>query len=297
MQNHGLDEYLTTQEVADYLRLKERTIYELVRNHQIPCSRITGKLLFPRRLIDLWVARQLDFEGAELSRAPMVVAGSHDPLLEWALRASGSELALLTGGSEDGLARLAADKAIMAGLHILDPRTGEYNLPAVRTTRGLADIVLIEWAAREQGFVLAPGNPHRILAPADLARPGVRVVRRQEGAGGQILLRHVLHQAKLRLDSLAVIEPPALTETEIASAILDGRADVGIAVRAVAHHFRLDFLPLQQERFDLALRRRNYFEPPLQRLLAFARSAEFARQAQALGGYDISATGTVTYNA
>src|SRR6185437_5795171 len=129
MQDALAAEYLNTQEVAAYLRLKERTIYELVRNRQIPCSRVTGKLLFPRRLIDLWVTSQLDFEGAELRRAPAVVAGSHDPLLEWALRASGSELALLTGGSEDGLARLAADKAMVAGLHILDARTGIHNVP------------------------------------------------------------------------------------------------------------------------------------------------------------------------
>src|SRR5216684_3599651 len=91
-------ELFNTQEVADYLRLKERTIYELVRTRQIPCSRVTGKLLFPRHLIDLWVTRQLDFAGPELSRAPAVVAGSHDPLLEWAVRMSGSDLALLTGG-------------------------------------------------------------------------------------------------------------------------------------------------------------------------------------------------------
>ncbi len=297
MQDHRLSEYLTTQEVAAYLRLKERTIYELVRNRQIPCSRVTGKLLFPRHLIDLWVTRQLDFEGAGRSPAPAVVAGSHDPLLEWALRASGSELALLTGGSEDGLARLASDQAVLAGLHILDPESGEYNVPAVRAMRGLADIVLVEWAKREQGLVLAPGNPRGILAPADLGQPGLRLVRRQEGAGAQTLLRHVLAQAKLRLEAMTVIEPPALTESEVATAILDGKADAGIAVRAVAHHFRLEFVPLRWERFDLALRRRSYFEPPAQRLLVFARSEAFARRAAELDGYDISASGTVAYNA
>jgi putative molybdopterin biosynthesis protein len=297
MQHSGSIEYLNTQEVAAYLRLKERTIYELVRNREIPCSRVTGKLLFPRHLIDLWVTNQLDFEGAALAHAPPVVAGSHDPLLDWALRASGSELALFTAGSEDGLARLAGDKAMAAGMHILDARTGEYNIPAVRATRGLSDIVLIEWAKREQGLVLARGNPRRITEPADLARPGIRLVPRQEGAGAQILLRHLLDQAKLRLESLTVVTPPALTENEVAAAILDDRADAGVAVRAVAQHFRLDFVPLRWERFDLALRRRNYFEPPMQRLLQFARSAELRRQAAALGGYELSAAGTVMFNA
>jgi putative molybdopterin biosynthesis protein len=290
-------EYLNTQEVAAYLRLKERTIYELVRNRQIPCSRVTGKLLFPRHLIDLWVTSQLDFEGTALAQAPPVVAGSHDPLLDWALRASGSELALFTAGSEDGLARLADDKAMAAGLHILDSKSGNYNVPAVRATRGLADSVLVEWAKREQGLVLARGNPRRIAEPADLARPGVRLVPRQEGAGAQILLRHLLDQARLRLESLTVVTPPALTETEVAAAILDDRADAGVAVRAVAQHFRLDFVPLRWERFDLALRRRNYFEPPVQRLLHFARSEEFRRRAAALGGYDLGAAGAIMFNA
>jgi putative molybdopterin biosynthesis protein len=290
-------ELFNTQEVADYLRLKERTIYELVRTRQIPCSRVTGKLLFPRHLIDLWVTRQLDFAGPELSRAPAVLAGSHDPLLEWAVRMSGSELALLTGGSEDGRQRLAAGKAMVAGLHILDQASGGYNVAAVRSSRDLADLVLIEWAMREQGMVVAEGNPHGIAAPADLAKPGVRLVRRQEGAGAQTLLRHILEAANIRLERLTVMVPPAVTESEVAAAILDGKADAGIAVRAVAHHFRLDFVPLRWERFDLAVRRRDYFEPPVQKLLGFARSAEFAEKAAMLGGYDVTRTGSVSYNA
>jgi putative molybdopterin biosynthesis protein len=290
-------ELFNTQEVADYLRLKERTIYELVRTRQIPCSRVTGKLLFPRHLIDLWVTRQLDFAGPELSRAPAVVAGSHDPLLEWAVRMSGSDLALLTGGSADGLQRLAAGKAMLAGLHILDQASGEYNVAAVRSGRDLADLVLIEWAMREQGMVVAEGNPHGIAAPADLAKPGVRLVRRQEGASSQTLLRHILEAANIRLERVTVMVPPAVTESEVAAAILDGKADAGIAVRAVAHHCRLDFVPLRWERFDLAVRRRDYFEPPVQKLLSFARSAEFTEKAAVLGGYDIARTGSVSYNA
>lgn len=290
-------EFLNTAEVADYLRLKERTIYELVRTKQIPCSRVTGKLLFPRQLIDLWVARQTEFAVPDLHPAPPVAAGSHDPLLEWALRQSGSELALLAGGSDDGLRRLVANKAVVAGIHLLDPPSGEYNRPAVHALGGLADVVLIEWAKREQGLVVARDNPRGIANPADLGRNGVRVLRRQEGAGAQVLLRHVLAEAKLRLDDLPGPAQPALTETDIAAAILDGKADAGIAVRAVAQRHRLGFVPLRWERFDLAMRRRDYFEPAVQKLLRFARTIEFAERAQALGGYDLAAAGTVNYNA
>ncbi|MEX0758629.1 MAG: helix-turn-helix domain-containing protein, partial [Tistlia sp.] len=106
-------ELMTTREVADYLRLKERRIYELVRQRAIPCTRVTGKWLFPKPLIDLWLSRHL--EGSPPASAPPpVVAGSQDPLLDWAVRESGCGLALLPGGSLDGLARLARGEALAA---------------------------------------------------------------------------------------------------------------------------------------------------------------------------------------
>ena len=289
--------YFTTDEVADYLRLAERTVYELARTRRIPCARITGKLLFPRHLIDLWAGRQTEFDGQGFHESPPVVAGSHDPLLEWALRESGSDLALLAGGSEDGLRRLAGEQAVLAAMHIIDSASGDYNVPAIKTMRGLADVVLVEWAKREQGLVLPRGNPRNIRGVADLAGKGIRIVRRQAGAGTQSLLRHLLARAGLDLDALAVVEAPALTETDLAVAILDEKADAGLAVRAIANRFHLDFIPLHRERFDLAMRRRDYFESPIQNLLKFARSAAFAEQAQKLGGYDIGELGRVHYNA
>lgn len=295
MHENGRREFLTTAEVADYLRLKERTVYELVRTRRIPCSRVTGKLLFPRRLIDLWVTSGLDYAGDELAGAPAVIAGSHDPLLEWAVRASGSGLALLTGGGEEGLMRLAAHQAVAAGLPLLEPESDSYSVPALHVLHGLADVVFIEWARREQGLAVAPGNPKGIAGAADLARPGMRLVRREEGDAGQILLHHLLAQAKLRIDSLTVIAPPALGDRDVAEAVLDGAADAGVTLRATARQTRLGFVPLRWERFDLALRRRDYFEPPLQRLLRFARDEAFARQAAALGGYGIAETGTVRH--
>src|SRR5579863_3128419 len=116
-----MSELMTTAEVADYLRLKERKIYELVRLRRIPCSRATGKLLFPKQMIDLWVARHVEFNGPDQHEPPPIAAGSHDLLLEWALRESGCDLALLSGGSQDGLRRLAKGEAMVAGLHIIDP--------------------------------------------------------------------------------------------------------------------------------------------------------------------------------
>jgi putative molybdopterin biosynthesis protein len=292
-----MPELMTTAEVASYLRLKERKIYELVRLRRIPCSHVTGKLLFPRQMIDLWVARQTEFDGPELLSPPPVAAGSHDLLLEWALRQSGCDLALLAGGSEDGLRRLARGEAVVAGLHIIDPESGDYNVSALRTLGGIADLVLVEWAKRRQGLVLAAGNPRGVQTLADIAEKRLRVVRRQDGAGAHTLLRNLLSRAGLRLEDLNLVVAPALTETDLAAAVSEGKADCGLAIETVARQFRLAFIPLHEERFDLAMRRRDYFEPPLQALLAFARTPAFQLRAQELGGYDVRDCGRVAYNA
>jgi excisionase family DNA binding protein len=297
MQPAIVPDLMTTAEVAAYLRLKERKLYELVRERRIPCARITGKLLFPRRLVDLWVGRHVDFAGDLPDPPPPVIAGSHDPLLDWAVRESGCGLALLTAGSEDGLRRLARGDALAAGLHIVDPTTGDYNVPALTGMGPLGDLVMIEWAWRDQGLVVATGNPLRLAGLADVATRRARLAIRQEGAGAQILLRHLILAAGLDYAAFNLAGPPAIDETELALAVLDGKADCGIAVRAVARRHRLDFLPLHRERFDVVLRRRDFFEPPMQRLLAFARSDAFARRAAELSGYDVAGIGRVTYNA
>ncbi|HUZ75875.1 MAG TPA: helix-turn-helix transcriptional regulator [Stellaceae bacterium] len=286
---------MTTAEVADYLRLKQRKIYDLVRSNGIPCARVTGKLLFPKAMIDLWVAQHTEYAGPRLAAAPPVFAGSHDPLLEGALRESGCGLALLAGGSTEGLRRLAERRAVLAGIHVVGP-DGGYNVEAVRSLSLVSDIVLIEWAQREQGLVVAAGNPRGLRGLADLKRRRVRVARRQDGAGAQILLVHLLKRAGIRLEDLRLVEPANLTETDLAACVLDGKADCGLAIRAVAQRFGLDFIPLQVERFDLALRRHDYFEPPVQALLRFARGPVFLRRAAELGGYDVSGLGTVRYN-
>ena len=287
---------LTTREVADYLRIKERKVYELVRNGGIPCTRVTGKWLFPRDLIDLWLLRGTDGPVPAPNPPPPIVAGSQDPLLDWALQESGSDLAMLAGGSVAGLERLAEGGAVAAGLHLLDEDGTGYNVDAVRRALGGRDIVVLEWAWRRQGLVLAPGNPLGIEGLADLRRKTARIVSRQDGAGSALLLRHLLDGAELSLGDLAVTGEIAGNEIELGFAVLEGRADAGLAIEAVARRMRLEFLPLARERFDLAIGRREYFQPALQRLFAFARTAAFRRRAEELGGYDIGGTGAVIFN-
>ncbi len=290
-------EMMDTHEVADYLRVKERRIYELVRDKKIPCARVTGKWLFPRALIDQWLVSQTEMpeQWPRRPRPPAVIAGSHDPLLEWCVRESACGLAMLTGGSLDGLAKLAAGEAAMALLHVPDA-AGEYNVPLVKRELGNDDVVVIEWARRQQGLVVAPGNPLGITGLADLEAKRARVVQRQAEAGTQVLFGQLLEQAGLAPANLDVLPTPARSETDVGLAVLEGRADAGLAVAAVARTLRLDFVALHDERCDLVMRRREYFDPPFQKLLALARTPALAERAAALGGYDVSGLGTVHYN-
>lgn len=289
---------MNTREVADYLRIRQRKVYALLRAKRIPCSRVTGKWLFPKHLIDLWVAENTDYAGLGFETRPPapVAAGSHDPLLDWAVRHADCGLALRPSGSLDGLKQLAAGEATLAGLHVRDAETGDYNVPLLRDTPGLRDIVLIHWARRRQGLLVAAGNPLKLRRLADLKAKKARFMPRQAAAGSHLLLLHLLTQGRLKLADLALVHPAVPSETEVGLAIVEGRADAGIAVEAVARQFRLGFLPLAEERFDIALRRKSYFEPPVQALFAFARGPAFRRRAAAMGGYDVADCGRVTWN-
>jgi putative molybdopterin biosynthesis protein len=299
MRTHVVPDLMTVTEVADYLRVRERTVYELVRTQRIPSCKLSGKLLFPKRLIELWVAQSADYPAAatHLASPPPVIAGSHDLLLEWSVRESGCELAILVEGSTAGIHRLMAGQAVACGLHLINPTSGEYD-PAVLTASlpGL-DFAVIEWAKRRQGLVLAPGNPAKIASVMDLRKRGIRVATRQPGSGTALLLSKLLGEAGLSPDDLKTMGRPLSSHTDVADAVRQGNADAGLAIEAVARERGLDFLPLVWERYDLVVRRMEYFEPPLQRLLAFTRTDLFRERAKSLGGYDVANTGTVIFNA
>ena len=155
-------ELLTSGEAADYLRLKERKLYELVASGAIPCTKVTGRWLFPKAELDRWImAALVQPAGLMPAEPPRIVGGSHDPLLEWALRESGSGLATLPEGSERGLERFLAGEVAAAAIHFhaLERAETDANVEAMRGSAKTHDAVLIAFVRREQGLVVAPGNP------------------------------------------------------------------------------------------------------------------------------------------
>ncbi len=291
-------ELLTTAEAADYLRLKERKLYELVADRQIPCTKVTGKWLFSRGDLDRWLlAGMARPHGVIPAEPPPIVGGSHDPLLRWALSECRAGLAMMPEGSEAGFRRFLKGEVIAAAIHFHDTDNAEEdaNVRVAQREASLYDAILIAIAVREQGLVVAPGNPHDLTSIHDARDLRLRLVVRPEGAGAQQLLAAILKREGLTFADFGKSRV-AQTGPDIAQAIRAGRADFGIATRAVATAAGVGFVPLCFEHFDLIMRQRDYFRPPLQALLRTITSQTFKERAKELGGLDVSVAGSVRWS-
>lgn len=280
-------DYLTTREVADLLRVKERKVYDLAAADEIPHRRITGKLLFPASEIRAWIEGSGSLVPDD---RPAVITGSHDPLLDWAIRDSGCGLATLFNGSREGLACFADHRAALSGLHI--PEETGWNVGSA-SELGVTDAVLIGWAIRKRGLLVSSDAAHDIHSVADLR--GKRVVRRQPGAGAAALFSRLLEEAGLSQEDLQASSGYAYTESEAAGAVASGDADAALGVEAMAKQYKLGFVPLTDEHFDLLIDRKSYFTDPVQRLLNFTRTQQFQDKAANMGGYDLSPLGRVRW--
>ena len=180
-------------------------------------------------------------------------------------------------------------------LHALEDPNADANVAAMASRSDVQDAVMIAFCRREQGFLLAPGNPLKIASIDDVIAKRARIAMRPKGAGAQLLLLALLHRAKTPLDKLAAAGPVCPTGPDIAQAIRAGRADTGIATRSVANSAGLDFVSIVWEPFDLVMRQRDYFRPALQTLLKFLRSDELTARAQEMGGYDLRDAGSVRF--
>ena len=289
-----MPDLLTTDEAATYLRLSERKLYELVANGAVPAARSPAAGCFPRRRSTAGCRRACLTTAPLAQPAPPIVGGSHDPLLEWALRESGSGLATLPEGSEAGLRRLARGEVMAAAIHLhrIDGDDDSANAEAVANAPGLHDVVVIAFARREQGLLVAPGNPLKL---SDIA--SVAASARADGAAAATAparsfccsrcWRGPASPSRRSTRSSRPARPAPTSPRRCARE----RADCGIATRAVALAAGLDFVPLTWERFDLALRQRDYFMPGPQALFDFLRTPAFRERAAELRGYDVAETG------
>jgi putative molybdopterin biosynthesis protein len=297
-------ELLNTKQVADYLGINEKKVYNLAKSGKLPCTRVTGKWVFPRNLIDEWIeehSRGAVRNKTETPRKILLGAGSDDPGLGilrnlYAARAPGSPLFTATTGSSAGLAAVQDGVADFALSHLLDTESGEYNIPFVRKAV-LSRVAVVPLFHRELGLLVAAGNPRDLRTPADLARAGIRMINRQEGSGTRHYLDHQL--AKLGIDPNAIdgYDKSVVTHVEVGLKILKREVDAGIATKAAANLLGLDFIPLVRERFDMLILKDRFFSPGISTLLEIVGAREFRASLGPSDGYDTSESGRIIASA
>ena len=221
----------------------------------------------------------------------IVITGSDDPLLN--RLAQLARTATHPVGSIGGLLALAQHQANIAGAHLLDTETGEYNIPFVKHLLPEDDIVLVNLAFRENGLIIAQGNPKNIRGVRDLKRPHIRFINRARGTGTRLLLHSKLRDARIDPHSIVDWDHAVATHDAVGAAIATGAADVGPGLRATAVEWNLDFIPLGDERYDLIMPRDELESSRIEQMLDKLQSKEFRRTAETLAGYDLSKSGHV----
>lgn len=235
----------------------------------------------------------------EIERA-ILCTGSHDlsidVLGDELKRASpGSKIAATNVGSLGGLLSLERRETHIAGTHLLDGTTGDYNIPDIKRSIPHTPVVLVHLVRRQQGLLVRSGNPKGIERLKDLTRPDVTFVNRQPGSGTRVLLDYQLQQAGVDPRIIHGYEREEFTHMAVAVAIASDLADVGLGVKSAARALGLDFIPVGEEQYDL-LFLRSFFESDRgAKLLAVVRSIDFRKAVEALGGYDARASGEVVY--
>ena len=222
----------------------------------------------------------------------LVAIGSHDltmDVLSSHIKARGGygSIASAHVGSLGGLLALRKGEAHLAGVHLLDPETGEYNISYIKRFLPGKDIALMNLVYRTQGLMVAQGNPKNIRTLEDLVRPGIRFINRQGGSGTRVLLDYLLKQKGINPEAIDGYSREEFTHLNVAVAIASGSADVGLGIQSAAEALGLDFIPIGEERYDLAIPREYLGEPKMQTLMEVVNSAEFKEEVLKLGGYDV----------
>ncbi|NWF53421.1 MAG: helix-turn-helix transcriptional regulator [Syntrophaceae bacterium] len=301
------EEIMNTKEVAQYLGVHEKQVYALIKAKRIPSTRVTGKWVFPKKLIDEWIetnARGGMAKAREKSKrieGALLAAGSNDPILDILktyIRKAYPEFFLFSAntGSTDGLKALNQGYTDIAWSHLLDPKSGQYNIPFLSTYLPNRKTVVVNLFNRDLGFLVAAGNPLHIRGFKDLTKPEVRFINRQKGSGTRVLLDLHLKGLKIPPSSIKGYEDEVYTHFEIGLSLLAKEADAGLATGSVAKLLGLSFVPLTQESFDMVLDQSTFFERGVQALIEILNSREFRRRVENLGSYDFKSSGKILYS-
>ncbi|HNY49819.1 MAG TPA: helix-turn-helix transcriptional regulator [Smithella sp.] len=300
-------ELMNTKEVARYLDIHEKQVYLLIKASKIPCSRVTGKWIFPKKLIDEWIESSaqdtLQQVRKKINRmeGALLAAGSNDPVLDMLLTAVKKDhpdfnIFSANTGSVGGLQALNTGWTDIAFSHLLDPQTGAYNTPYLKQYCSDTHPVVVNMFYRQVGFMVVKTRVGIFKGWESLIHKKIRFINRQKGSGVRLLADHELEERGISCDEINGYQDEVYTHFEVGLALASGEADVGIASAAVAKILDLDFQPIISERFDMILDKNTFFQPAVQTFMEALKSDQFKNRVSKIGHYDFKDTGRIFHS-
>jgi putative molybdopterin biosynthesis protein len=296
--------FLTTKEVARILHVNDKMVYSLVNDKGLPATKVTGKWLFPRRLVEEWLeANILNYNrpgvGIPGDESVLLLAGSDDLLFQRALSLFHAKNPGITGffanlGSMGGLKTLRRGQCHIGVCHLLQDDNEEYNFDFADQELDKSP-VFVNFSRRQQGLLVQKGNPENISSIADLARKDITIVNRPLGTGTRLLLDYEIARSDISSAQIRGYRREVARHLDAGLEVLSGRADTAPAIRAVAGILDLDFIPLRWERFDLLILRDRFFERAIQSFISVLHEKSFRDLATTFEGYDISLCGKMLF--
>lgn len=295
----------TPDEIASMLKISKHTVYEMIKRGDLAAFKVGNKMRieeseFERYKTSMSATPARAQEAKGNSQHSLQLAGSHDFLVEQLVKyiaSEGTGLSITPSyiGSLEGLMMLYRGSADIAAVHLLDPTSQQYNLPFIRQLFVHEPITVMRLASREQGMIVAKGNPKDITGVKDLARTDVTIVNRQKGAGTRFLLDSFLANEKLEPTNVKGYENEEWTHLGAAAHISRGTADAAFGIRCAASQLGLDFIPLTREQFDLVFRWTPGNKEALQHLIDLIQLTNFKDSIADLDGYDAEEFGNIIY--
>jgi excisionase family DNA binding protein len=300
-------ELMNTKEVAQYLDIHEKQVYILIKAGRIPSTRVTGKWIFPVKLIDEWIETNAR-KGLKQARkkidkirGALLASGSNDPILDLlltAIKKSHPDFNIFSAnsGSLAGLEALNTGLTDIAFSHLFDPQTGDYNTPYLKQYCPDNEPLVVNLFYRQVGFIITKPMANIFTGWESITLKKIRFVNRQKGSGIRIMFDHELKNRGITADDIVGYDNEVYTHFEVGLSLVSGEADVGIASAAVAKILDLNFHPLVSERFDMILDKNTFFQPAIQAFIETLQSDQFKNRVARIGNYNFRDAGRILHS-
>jgi len=300
-------ENMSTKEVAEYLGINEKQVYALIKTKSIPCTRVTGKWVFPKRLIDRWITTSALKDGPVIDESArsesedLFAAGSNDPVLDIVITHMkngdpNTHIFSSVTGSTEGLRLLGSGFTHIAWCHLADPVTGEYDMEMLENLLPHKKIAIVHLFQRELGFLLPPDSKEKTMNFTIIADKKLRFVNRQAGSGTRIVTDKLLSGENISHESINGYISEVNTHLEVGLMILSGEFDTGIATSAIAKILGLKFIPLIKENFDMVILQEAFFRDEVQAFIETLNADSFRKMVSHLGNYNFTNSGKILYS-